>query len=171
MENKKPMDSVPEGFTLSMALVDALPVLFFSGSLLTVSSMFHSRLFLIGSIIVLLAGLLKVCWKLVIAVWKKNIRFLNRQMRYAMPLGFLLVLLSFLVDRKELDLSSFFIAAFHFPSLLFFLIGIAGIGCMVYFARHNDQADAEANWKEQCTNAIAQLAIMIGLMLVRSALL
>ncbi len=162
-------NEIPQGFTLSLALMDALPVLFFGGSLGVCASMFDSTLFLIGAVLIFLAGAMKVGWKLVIALQKKNIWFLNRQMRYLMPAGFVLVLLSLFIDRKKIS-GAFFGALIHFPALLFFLIGVTGIACMVYFAGHNDQMDAKSNWKEQGTNAIAQFAFMIGLFLVRAAL-
>lgn len=50
---------VPEGFTLSMALVDCLPVLFFIISSAILATRFNSRPFRAGVLLVILAGALK----------------------------------------------------------------------------------------------------------------
>ena len=51
MSNKPKMtkDTIPGNFTLSFALVDALPVLFFGGSIFLIGILFGSPLFLIGA--------------------------------------------------------------------------------------------------------------------------
>ena len=51
MSNKPKMtkDTIPENFTLSLALVDALPVLFFGGSMILIGLLFGSPLFMIGA--------------------------------------------------------------------------------------------------------------------------
>ena len=68
-KNKQKMtkDIVPENFTISMALVDAIPVIFFGLSMIAISKIFGSVLFLIGAIIVFLSGALKVLWKVIVA--------------------------------------------------------------------------------------------------------
>lgn len=166
MKNKNTLykDSVPEGFTLSMALMDSLPVLFFGASMLTIGTMFHSLLFLTGALLVLAGGLGKVLWKLIIAINHKNVWFLNRQMRYVMPVGGILILLSLFADRDQISLTGMWHAFISMPALIFFLIGIAGIMTMIYFAGHLDSGDAKSNWYEQGINAIAQLSIFLGLL-------
>ena len=47
---------MPEGFTLSMALVDCLPVLFFSISSAILATRLDSGLFRTGVLLVILAG-------------------------------------------------------------------------------------------------------------------
>lgn len=157
-------DSIPQGFTLSMALMDSLPVIFFGGSLLTVCTIFHSLLFLIGSLLVFAGGFGKALWKLLIALKQKNVWFLNRQMRYVMPTGGILILVSLIADHSQISLVGMWKAFTSMPALIFFLIGIAGIILMIYFAGHMDSGDAKANWYEQGTNAVAQLCIFLGLL-------
>lgn len=157
-------DSVPEGFTLSMALMDSLPVLFFGASMLTICTMFQSLLFLIGALLVLAGGLGKVLWKLIIALHHKNVWFLNRQMRYVMPVGGILIVLSLFADHDQISLTGMWHAFVSMPALIFFLTGIAGIVTMIYFAGHLDSGDAKSNWYEQGTNAIAQLSLFLGLL-------
>lgn len=97
---------VPEGFTLFMALVDCLPVLFFSVSSAILAARFNSRLFQTGVLLVILAGALKAGWKFVIALRHRDLRFLNKQMRYLMPAGFLLIILALFVDRSRWSIAA-----------------------------------------------------------------
>ena len=48
--NSMTKDTVPEGFSVSMALVDLLPVLFFGLSAMTAGRLFHSALFVAGAL-------------------------------------------------------------------------------------------------------------------------
>lgn len=165
MENKKQnRKNIPEGFTLSMAFMDMLPVLFFCVSIAVISGRLRSGIFLAGSVLVILAGALKVLWKFILAVVKKDIPFLNRQMRYLMPAGFVIMVIGLVADRKSWSLRA---AAGHiisFPAVIFFVLGAAGIGCMAWFAGHFDGGDARLNWIEQGTNALAQFFIMLGIL-------
>lgn len=156
-------DSVPEGFTLSMALMDCVPVAFFCVGAGVLATRFDSTLFRVGVVLIVLAGALKVCWKLVLALVRRDVRFLNRQMRYLMPAGFALALVSLIVDR---DLWSPAAALAHvtaMPSLAFLIAGVAGMFLMSWFARHLDGRDARANWREQTVNAASQLCIMLAI--------
>ncbi len=62
MRNKPKMtkDTIPENFTLSLALVDALPVLIFGGSMILTGLLFGSPLFLIGAALCFWAGAAKL---------------------------------------------------------------------------------------------------------------
>ena len=66
-------DTVPENFTLSLALVDALPVLFFGGSMILIGLLFKSVLFMIGALLCFWAGAAKVVWKVIVVTKKKNV--------------------------------------------------------------------------------------------------
>lgn len=156
---------VPEGFTLSMALVDCLPVLFFSISSAILATHFYSRLFRSGVLLVILAGALKAGWKFVIALRHRDLRFLNKQMHYLMPAGFLLVILALFVDRSRWSIAAVIRHMTNMPALFLFLTGAAGMGLMVWFAKKQDRRDAKANWKEQITNSVAQFCIMLGILL------
>ena len=155
-------DSVPEGFTLPMALMDCVPVAFFCVGAGVLATRFDSTLFRVGIALVVLAGGLKVSWKLVLALAKKDVRFLNRQMRYLMPVGFVLAFISLAVDRALWSPAAVLAHVTTMPSLLFLVVGLAGIFLMGWFARHLDGRDAKANWHEQAVNAISQLCIMLA---------
>ena len=164
-QNRTFPEPVLEDFTLSMALVDCLPILFFSISSAILAARFDSRLFRAGVLLVILAGVLKAGWKFVIALQHRDLRFLNRQMRYLMPAGFLLVILSLVVDRSSWSIEAVIRHMTNVPPLFLFLTGAAGMGLMVWFAQKKDRRDAKANWKEQITNSVAQFCIMLGILL------
>lgn len=156
----------PQNFTLSLALVDAIPVILFGISGIYLYHFFPSTLFLIGAILTALAGLGKVIWKILVATSGKNIKLLNRQMRVLMPAGFLLILVSLIVDRKMVSLPGIAHAFISFPSVIFFILFVAGMACMGIFAKKLDSNDARSNWIEQLTNAAAQACLLIALLLL-----
>ena len=56
----------------------------------------------------------------------------------------------------------------HLPlcHLLFFIIGICGMILMFIFGAKLDKTDVKSNWIEQCTNLVAQLCFLLGIILV-----
>ena len=159
-------DTVPEDFTLSLALVDALPVLFFGGSMILTALLFKSRLFLTGALLCFWAGAAKVLWKIVVVKKKKNIWWLFLQMRIVMPIGFALMLLSVILNRKAIRFAAVLTAVTSFPSVIFFALGILGMVLMGVFASKLDSSNVRANWIEQLTNTAAQAAIFAGILLL-----
>lgn len=168
MSSKQKMtkDTVPESFTLSLAVIDALPVLFFGGSIILIGLMFRNALFLIGAILCFWAGAAKVIWKIIVVTKKKNIWWMFMQMRIAMPVGFLLMLVSVLLNLKAIKLSVILAAVTSMPSVIFFAIGIAGMVLMGVFAARLDSSDVRSNWTEQITNTVAQAAIFAGILFI-----
>ena len=96
MEQKQgkvlPDAEVPEGFTVTLALEDAVPVVLFCLATISMGRAIQSPLFVLGASIAFAAGALKVAWKLVMALSHRNIPLLSCQMCYVMPLGFLLMM-------------------------------------------------------------------------------
>ena len=135
MSNKPKMtkDTIPENFTLSLALVDALPVLFFGGSMILIGLLFGSPLFLIGAALCFWAGAAKVLWKIIVVTKKKNVWWMFLQMRIVMPLGFVLMILAVILNRSAIDLSNVFAAIVSLPSVIFFTIGVIGMVLMAVF--------------------------------------
>ena len=167
MSNKPKMtkDTIPENFTLSLAFVDSLPVLFFGGSMILIGLLFGSPLFLIGAALCFWAGAAKVLWKIIVVTKKKNIWWMFLQMRIVMPLGFVLMILAVILNRNAINLSAVSAAVVALPSVLFFAVGVIGMVLMGVFAAKLDSADVRSNWIEQLTNAIAQAAIFVGILL------
>lgn len=63
-KNKITKDTIPEGFSVALAVFDLIPVVFFGLSAIRAGSLFHSTLFVIGALICLVSGIVKVLWKL-----------------------------------------------------------------------------------------------------------
>lgn len=164
--NKITKDTIPTGFSVSLALVDLLPVLFFGLSAVRIGSLFSSVLFMSGAGICLISGIVKVLWKLIAAVSQKNIWPMFVQMRMAMPLGFLMMLAALIVDRGNLSGRAILAGITSVPACIFFGLGVLGMGMMSIFAFRLDSSDPRANWLEQGVNGIAQACFLIGLMLV-----
>ena len=166
MRNKPKMtkDTIPENFTLSLALVDALPVLFFGGSMILIGLLFGSLLFLIGAALCFWAGAAKVLWKIIVVARKKNVWWMFLQMRIVMPVGFALMILAVILNRSEINLPAVLASVLSFPSVIFFAAGVIGMVLMGVFAAKLDSADVRSNWIEQLTNAIAQASIFTGIL-------
>ena len=154
-----------EGFTIGLALVDAIPVLSFGISMVIIAGRFQSPLFMVGAALSVLAGCCKVAWKLVLGIAKKDLRWLNKPFVPMQAAGFLLMLISFVLGIKRISWSSVLAAVTGLPSILFFLAWIALMGFMVWFRKHkfrND--DASSNWTAQIINAIGQTCLLLGIL-------
>ena len=165
-KNKMTKDTIPKGFTVSMALVDMLPVLFFGLSAIRVGQLFHSAIFVLGALVCLVSGVIKVLWKLIAARSGCNIWPMFVQMRIAMPIGFLLLLAALAIDRANLNGAAILAGLCGVPSCIFFALGLIGMVLMGVFAARMDSSDPKVNWMEQGINGCAQLCILIGLLLV-----
>ena len=160
-------DTLPEDFTLGLAIVDALPVLLFGGSIILVGLRFGSILFLIGAALCFWAGAAKVLWKIIVAARKKNIWWLFLQMRITMPIGFALILLAVILNLKAISLTAVLAAIISMPSAIFFIVGVLGMVLMGMFAAKLDPANVRSNWIEQLTNIAAQASFFIGILLLQ----
>ena len=165
-KQKMTKDIVPEGFTLSLALTDAIPVLFFGASMVVVSFLFSSRLFLFGALLCLVAGAAKVLWKIIVVLRQKNIWLLFIQMRILMPIGMLIMIAAVILKKSSVDFSGILSSALSFPPVIFFVAGVLGMVLMTVFAFTLDSSSAKANFTEQLTNGIAQACFFTGLLLV-----
>jgi hypothetical protein len=154
-----------EGFTLGLALVDAIPVLSFGISMVIIASRFDSPLFLIGSILSVLGGCCKVAWKLVLGVTKKDLLWLNKPFAPMMASGFLLMLISFIIGFGKIRWAAVGAAILSLPSILFFAAWIGLMGFMSWFRKNkfrND--DAKSNWTAQIINAVGQTCLLLGVL-------
>ncbi len=164
--NRMTKDTIPEGFSVPMALVDLIPVVFFGLSAVKAGSLFHSGSFMAGAAVCLFSGIVKVGWKLIAAVSQRNIWPMFVQMRILMPVGFLMILAALIVDREGLNGEAMLEGLTGFPACLFFLAGALGMAMMVIFAFCMDSSDSRVNWMEQTVNSAAQICFFIGLLLV-----
>ena len=160
--NKINKNIVPNDFTITLALIDFMPVLFFFGISIILSIMLKSNLFFIGSIISFISGFLKVIWKIIVVIKKKNIWILFLQMRIIMPLGFLISLIGIIIFFITKDSNILLTSFKNIPSIIFLILGLIGIVLMIVFSFILDSSNKKANWIEQICNSFAQLFILIA---------
>ena len=154
-----------EGFTLGLALVDAIPVLSFGISTVIIATRFNSPLFMIGAILSVLGGCCKVAWKLVLGIWKKDLRWINKPFVPMMAGGFLLLIVSVIAGFGKIQWAGVGAAILSFPSILFFVAWIGLMGFMGWYRKHKfSNEDAKSNWTAQIVNALGQTCLLLGIL-------
>ena len=154
-----------EGFTIGLALVDAIPVLSFGISMVLIASRFPSPLFMVGAVLSVLGGCCKVAWKLMLGITKKDLRWLNKPFVPMMASGFLLLLISLLLNITKINWGAVGAAVISLPSLFFFIAWIGLMGFMGWFRKHKfSHDDARSNWTAQIVNAIGQICLLLGIL-------
>lgn len=154
-----------EGFTIGLALVDAIPVLSFGISMVIISGRFQSPLFLIGAALSVLAGCCKVAWKLMLGIAKKDLRWLNKPFVPMQATGFLLMLISFIIGFGKINWAGVGAAIIGMPSILFFVAWLGLMGFMGWYRKHKfSNEDAKSNWTAQIINAVGQTCLLLGIL-------
>ena len=154
-----------EGFTIGLALVDAIPVLSFGISMVIIASRFPSPLFMIGAILSVLGGCCKVAWKLVLGIWKKDLRWINKPFVPMMAGGLLLLIVSVIAGFGKIQWAGVGAAILSFPSILFFAAWIGLMGFMGWYRKHKfSNEDAKSNWTAQTVNALGQTCLLLGIL-------
>lgn len=154
-----------EGFTIGLALVDAIPVLSFGISMVIIASRFQSPVFMIGAMLSVLAGCCKVAWKLVLGIWKKDLRWLNKPFVPMQASGFLLMLISFIIGFKGIDWNGVLAAVTGLPAVIFFGLWLVGMVTMTWYRKAKFQNnDAKSNWTAQIINAVGQTCLLLGIL-------
>ena len=152
-----------EGFTVALALVDAVPVLAFAAGMGIVAARFGSPLFWIGAALSILAGCCKVAWKLILGIWKKDLRWLNKPFVPMQTAGFLLMIGAILLNIRKISWGAVLTAVTGIPSILFFIGWVCLMGFMGWYRKNrfrND--DARSNWTAQLANAAGQICLLLG---------
>lgn len=154
-----------EGFTVGLALVDAIPVLSFGISMVIIASRFDSPVFMVGAALSVLAGCCKVAWKLILGIAKKDLRWLNKPFVPMQATGFLLMLVSFVLGFGKINWAGVASAIFSIPSILFFLCWIGLMVFMGWYRKNKfKNEDAHANWIAQIANAVGQTCLLLGIL-------
>jgi hypothetical protein len=154
-----------EGFTVGLALVDAIPVLSFGISMVIIASRFRSPLFMVGATLSVLAGCCKVAWKMVLGIAKKDLRWLNKPFVPMQATGFMLMLISIIISFSKINWAGVGAAIIGLPSILFFIAWIGLMGFMGSFRKHKfSNDDALSNWTAQIINAIGQTCLLLGIL-------
>lgn len=164
-DSKKRQDAAPQGFTPALALVDALPVLFFGASMLLVARGFASVLFGIGAAAITLAGCGKVLWKLLLAVWDRNVAWLNRYFIPCQLGGFLCVVLALVRDGGKIDWITLPGQLLRAPAVICFAVWLIGMGVMGWYRKTRFDNSVKANWTAQLINTVTQGALLAGILL------
>ena len=152
-----------EGFTVALALVDAIPVLSFGIAMVIIASRFQSPLFMIGASLSVIAGCCKVAWKLILGIWKKDLRWLNKPFVPMQAAGFLLMIGAILLNIRKISWGAVLTAVTGIPSILFFIGWVCLMGFMGWYRKNrfrND--DARSNWTAQLVNAAGQICLLLG---------
>ena len=154
-----------EGFTVGLALVDAIPVLSFGISMVIIASRFDSPIFMIGAALSVLAGCCKVAWKMVLGIAQKDLKWLNKPFVPMQATGFVLMLISFVLGFGKIHWAGVVSAVTGMPSLLFFLAWIALMFTMSWYRKHKfSRTDAKSNWTAQIINAVGQTCLLLGIL-------
>lgn len=150
--------------TVKTAVADCVPVICFAVSMVMIFLFYHSAIFLVGAILCILAGLGKVAWKLLLARTHRNVAFLDKQFRYTLLIGFIVMIVSVIVRRPSL--SDIWKNLTSFPDNLLFLIAIVCFVLMGVLAARLGTGKKRANRLEQTLNLIAQLCILLGVVII-----
>jgi len=154
-----------EGFTLGLALVDAVPVLSFGISMVIIASRFDSPVFMLGAGLSVLAGCCKVAWKMVLGITRKDLKWLNKPFVPMQATGFLLMLISFILGFGTINWANVGAAIIGLPSLLFFAAWLGLMGFMGWYRKNRfSNDDAHSNWTAQIINAIGQTCLLLGIL-------
>ncbi len=154
-----------EGFTVALALVDAVPVLLFGCSMILAASKFGHPVFIAGAVISTLAGCCKVAWKLILGIWKTDIRWLNKPFVPMQATGFLLMILSFILGFGRIDWLAVLQSVVGFPSVLFFAGWLGLMGFMGWYRKNKFRRDdSRSNWTAQIVNCAGQACLLLGIL-------
>lgn len=152
-----------EEFTLSLALVDFIPVLAFGIAIIMISSGFNSALFLIGAIISLLAGVFKVLWKLILGTTKKDVKWLNKSFIPMQSGGWVIMLLGIICNIGKIDFANLLAAIVGMPQLIFFILWLGLMGTMIWYKKNKfERYSAKKNWTAEIINSCAQICLLIA---------
>ncbi len=167
MEPTRPAeDTLDSGFTLGLALYDAVPVVLFCVVCCQISALIGSIPFLIGAILCAVSGLLKVTWTIIVATRGKDVPILNKQLRILMPVGFVTMLLAFIFDHGALTWGQIWGAFLGFPAVIFLILGLLGLVGMGVCGAKLDSTKSHSSWIEQSVNTFAQIMFIIGFALI-----
>ena len=164
-----------EGFTVGLALVDAIPVIFFSLSMIIIATALAGSgiafwVVLIGAILIVLSGLCKVLWKLFLGLKIGDIKILNKIFVPFMASGFMIAIVGAIVGTftHAIKWGGVLKAIVSLPALIFFVLGFCGMGVMGYVKSTNKREefnkDAKKNWIAQCVNGLAQGMLFLGIL-------
>ena len=159
----EPSAVMKERFTVQLAAVDCIPVLLFSASAIILAGKLGHPLFIIGACLCVCAGLGKVIWKLTLALKGKDLRILGAQLRYVMPVGFLLMIIGTIQSETAGQLLR---QVIEIPCILYFIAAAIGMILMLICGKKFDRKDIRGNWIEEIINCVVQALVLVGVLLL-----
>ena len=155
-----------EGFTLGLALMDAIPCIAFGIDMGLLAKPLQSPLFLVGAVESLFAGLAMVFYKIMLAVFKKDYPVCKKIMPIGMTIGWVTMILAAVINRSKISIAGIWASVTSMPAMAFFIAGIAFfIAFFTYFKTKFNADSAKDNWVEEILNACTQICILIGVIL------
>ena len=137
-----------EGFTLSLALLDYVPVAAFGAAVVLAGGAMNNPLFIIG-------------------VWKKDIKFMNKAFLPMQGTGWLIMLPAAIFSLFKAGPAKALSAVCGMPQLIFFILWFAMTGLMVWYKKNRFvREDARCNWTAEIINSVAQCSLLIGVIFV-----
>lgn len=163
-----------EDFTVALALVDAIPVIFFSLSMIIIATALAGSgvafwIFLVGAVLIVLAGLCKVLWKLLLGLKAGDVKVLNKAFVPFMASGFMIALVGAIVGTftHAISWGGVIKALIGIPAIIFFILGLCGMGVMGYVksaqSRDDFNKDAKKNWLAEFVNGFSQGMLFLGI--------
>lgn len=154
-----------EGFTVGLALLDFVPVVAFGLAMLFLALKFKSALFIIGAILVLLGGVFKASWKLILGASKKDVKWMNKMMWPCMGVGFILMIVAVIINIKKISWAAVGSSIVGLPAIIFFILWILAMAAMTIFKKTKFKKDnAKDNWIAEIINSIGMLSLMIAIL-------
>ena len=153
-----------EGFTLALALVDAIPVLEFCISIFYVAIATQSLLMVVGALCCVYAGFGKVAWKLMLALRGRDMPQLTKNFMKRMLTGFALIVVGLLFYASSIDGAALVARVLSYPAVLFFALAVVFMVVLCVLRAVLDQGSARNNWIEQLVNIAMQTALLFGIL-------
>ena len=99
-------------------------------------------------------------------LWKqKDIKWLNKCFVPMQSAGWLLILVSLVMNRNRIDWRGLLASVTSVPAVLFFLLWAVMTGVMVWYRKNRFQNDdTRSNWTAQIINCVCQGALLLGIL-------
>ncbi len=163
-----------EDFTVALALVDAIPVIFFSLSMIILATALSGSgiafwIFLVGAILIAASGLCKVLWKLLLGLKVGDVKILNKAFVPCMAGGFMIAIIGAIIGTitGAIVWKGIIKAIISIPAIIFFIVGFCGMGVMGYVkssqSREDFNKDAKKNWLAEFVNGFSQAMLFLGI--------
>ncbi|MCR4894619.1 MAG: hypothetical protein K5911_07800 [Eubacteriales bacterium] len=163
--NDKEMPSGKEGFTLGLALLDAVPVLAFGADMLLLSRPLDSKLFLTGAALALCGGLCMVIYKLILSIKGKEYPVFMKLFPVLMGSGWVIMIAGAIIKRRSISFPAIWTAVSSMPAALFFILGAVFFASFIIYWKTGFDGSARSNWIEEILNACAQVCFLTAVLL------